>query len=168
MADSSTQHHRIFQHILVRSLPHEKLWSLLETCRKLRAMWTAASQALLSLKHPRCSVKNWVWAKGLFCQRVFLGDSGHNASIRHPAIRTSSAFDRRIGRSAPIAPSALGSESLGDKFVVLMHVFTLEVGLDAEALGQYCSAFRVTTTDLGTEFGLNTVEKATLRQVFPW
>ena len=69
---------------------------------------------------------------------------------------------------APLVILASGRESLSDKFVALLHAFALEVGFEVAALNADCASFVVTTSDLGVEFGLNTIGKASLREVFPW
>jgi len=52
----------------------------------------------------------------------------------------------------PIMVLGSGRSTLMDKFQVVMYALMLEAGDSCASLAKYCSEFRTTTTDFGTEY----------------
>ena len=130
MIDSSNQHNRDYEHMIVRMLPRSALCDLFEDSNDLIELWRLSStiddedtldmDATLMQRHSLLS-----------CER----------SLRH----------------MPIVVLGSGRTSLADKLCALVHCCFLESGSSLQSLKEFLNSISCCTTDFGVEFVLQSV-----------
>ena len=138
MADSSSQHGREFEHMIVLEVPVAELTRLL----------AAASDLVL------------------LCRGSDIGIEGDETPEEHQKLmgylRTHLVF-----RNLPLVVLGTGL-TLRHKFRAVMHGLWLEMASSGQELQSAVSSFVSTTSDLGVEFALNTIAPVRVRELFPW
>eukprot|EP00971_Amphidinium_carterae_P352692 6492704-Amphidinium_carterae.2 len=143
MADASKQHHREFEHILERSVPRDAVARL-------------HMEAVVPLPPKPEDV-----------QFRRTGDI-ENPDVLAEDMRLLESLSAQLHwHHLPVIALNTGRSTLSDKFASILHGIYLETGTVA-SLQDYTSSMCVMTSDLGTEFMLNTVAPTPINTILPW
>ena len=142
MADSSTQHGRDFEHIVLRMVSMSDMSKLLRTAHSLVRLRRHSS------RDGDDDTQQTIEAE------TVLMDILHEGLGRH--------------RHCPLLVLASGKTSLEDKFYICMRAMYMMAGTNFKTLVQFCKSIVGNTTDFGVEFGINRIQPVNLQELFPW